>query len=83
MWSKIKSWFGIYDLRSECAKKVNGTMGKEAAEDFLSLYDAINSGTPVSFIEASTVIHIVEETKSEMRAKSLFGKMFSAKKERA
>lgn len=83
MWSKIKSWFGIYDLRSECAKRVNDTMGKEAAEDFLSLYDAINSGTPVSFVEASTVIHIVEETKSEMKAKSLFGKMFSAKKEKA
>ena len=83
MWSKIKLWFGIYDLRSECAKRVNDTMGKEAAEDFLSLYDAINSGTPVSFVEASTVIHIVEETKSEMKAKSLFGKMFSAKKERA
>lgn len=83
MWSRIKLWFGIYDLRSECAKRVNDTMGKEAAEDFLSLYDAINSGTPVSFIEASTVIHIVEETKSEMRAKSLFGKMFSAKKEKA
>ena len=83
MWSKIKSWFGIYNLRSECARRVNDAMGKEAAEDFLSLYDAINSGTPVSFIEASTVIHIVEETKSEMRAKSLFGKMFSTKKEQA
>ena len=83
MWSKIKSWFGIYNLRSECAKKVNDAMGKEAEKDFLILYDAINSGTPVSFIEATTVIQIVEETKSEMRAKSLFGKMFLAKKEQA
>lgn len=83
MWSKIKLWLGIYNLRSECAKKVNAEIGKEAEEDFLSLYDAINSGTPVSFIEAATVVHIVEETKAEMRAKSLFGKMFLAKEKQA
>lgn len=72
---KIKLFFGIYNLRNECAKRAVMEMGEEAKEDFLRLYDDINSGTPVSFIEASAVIHIVEETKVEIRNKTFFGKI--------
>ena len=72
MWRELRILFGIPDLKTECVRRVESEYGKETVDDFIRLHDDINSGTPVSFIEAVAMIDIVEKTKKDLRDRTLF-----------
>jgi len=71
MLAKLKELFGIYDLKAECAKRAEEEFGKEGAAEVIDLYDKINSGIPVSFLDAISMIEFVEKTKRDLRSKTL------------
>ncbi len=80
MWKKLKELFGIYDLRAESAERCAADLGEATRGEYLKLYDAVNSGTAIHFVEAILVIHYVEEAKRDMRARTLLGRLFPPKK---
>ena len=75
MWRALRILFGVPDLKTECVRRVESEYGKETVDDFIILYDNINSGTPVSFIEAIAMIDIIEKTRNDLRGRTLFGRI--------
>lgn len=75
MWRTLRILFGVPDLKTECAIRVEKEYGKDTVDDFIKLYDKINSGIPVSFIESIAMIDIVEKTRKDLKGRTILGRM--------
>ena len=75
LFRKTRRLLGLAELREEFAGRVRSQFGEDAVDDFLAIYDRINSGTPVGFGEAIVVVHLVEETKDELRKATIFSRL--------
>ena len=62
-------------MRDECIRRAKDEIGDLAAVEIKDYYDKINSGYPITFLEAIATIEFVEKVKADLRKETLLYKI--------